>query len=243
MFKSQSMSHIINTPSDVTYETETVISDDDSNSNGHGSCINNFEKYNKKDKTVRSDNGILTFLSNEISLGLTPELAKLKNNAKITSENKKELCRRVNGVTKFNVHFSEVVIREYPYEIGDNPSSKKGPSLSMKWSYVKEQTCTLTSYEQSKSQMNKRSMQELLIPLQRRMDILREAGYSRSQIIQFTKNVDITRRHRRRTLETLNMSHVEEMTEQIGRQAINILTFGRKHRHEKKYLKQALSFY
>lgn len=149
---------------------------------------------------------------------------------------------QVNPSPRRSVTFSDIIIREYPYEIGDNPGSRTGPALTLKWNYVNERTFTVDGYEKSRPYDYRRLFHEMLIPPSVRMEILRTAGYSRAEIIKGTRIVNIVRSQRRRTLDMLKSSDIEELSEKIARKTINILTLGTRKRKEKKYISDALSF-
>eukprot|EP01082_Thalassiosira_pseudonana_P003336 g3571.t1 g3571 contig12:2345064-2346452(+) len=50
-----------------------------------------------------------------------------------------------------NVSFNSVAVREYDRTIGDNPSCRSGPPLSLDWSYSKASERNLDAYEEERS--------------------------------------------------------------------------------------------
>jgi hypothetical protein len=146
-----------------------------------------------------------------------------------------------NGIDgKANVTFTDITIREYPYEIGDNPSSFSGPPISIQWEYQNEQTVSIDQYETMAP--TRRKGREMLLPADIRTKLLRETGYSLLQIRKETRNVNIARQQRRRTLAQLEMEHVHELSEKITRSTLNVLSFGMRKRKEKEYLSHACAY-
>ena len=77
------------------------------------------------------------------------------------------------------------------------------------------------------------------IPRSTRENMLRNAGYSRGEILEALRDVNIARRKRRRTIEAMNLSSVHEFKERVVRGSLNLtLNRGRKAR-ERKYLEEA----
>jgi hypothetical protein len=140
-----------------------------------------------------------------------------------------------NGARK--VRFSTLTILEFEYDIGDNPTPRSGPSVTIQWKPHSEVVLPVDTYERAVAQIRKG--RSLLIPAGVRLEMLLQAGCSRGQIIRETRPVNIARTQRRRTIATLGLSEFHEMSEMVSRKTKNILTFGMLKRKEKEYLTQS----
>lgn len=135
---------------------------------------------------------------------------------------------------KKKVLFSTVSIREFAIDIGDNPTPRSGPSITIQWRHHSSHTISVDEYEQSIP--GKRKGRQMLIPAPVRLEMLVRAGYSHSQIIRETKPVNIARTQRQRTIATLGLSELHEVSEKISRSTKNILSLGLLKRKENDYL-------
>ena len=131
---------------------------------------------------------------------------------------------------KSRVGFTHVTIRDYPRSIGDNPASTSGPSISIGWKHEAECTIPLDEFEENRAP--RRLGREMIIPAQIREDLLRQEGYSRAEIMQCMKELNIIRGQRRRTYETLHLQSLQLLSERISRKAWNVLTLGEYKRKE-----------
>lgn len=142
-----------------------------------------------------------------------------------------------NNSSSSNVQFSQLQIREYPIEIGDNPGAASGPSLSIGWSHFSEVELSIDEYESQRP--HRRFRLEMLVPPDTRFERLRSAGFSRKEIMSATRPVNIIRQQRRRTRETLQLQPLYEMNEKVGRKAIQLLTMGKRKKEEKDLLNRS----
>ena len=134
------------------------------------------------------------------------------------------------------VQFSTVTIRSYPIVIGDNPSSLAGPPLSIAWHHESEYTIGVHDYEEQRPE--RRKGREMIIPLSMRMHKLKAAGFAQSEILQYTRPVNIARNQRKRTEATLQLIALHEFFEAASRKIRDLLDLGRRKRRERKFLKQ-----
>jgi hypothetical protein len=139
-------------------------------------------------------------------------------------------------VPKLTVRFSTITIRDYPRSIGDNPASSCGPSISMGWEHESEVSVPIDAYEENRGP--RRRGREMIIPVQLREEILRNAGYSRAEIMKCTRDINIARGQRRRTYDTLHLQSIQLLTERITRKAWNVLTLGEHKRKERAILQE-----
>lgn len=132
------------------------------------------------------------------------------------------------------VQFSNLSILEFGIDIGDNPTPKSGPSITIQWKNHSIHIVSVDEYE--KASTSRRRGRELLIPPAERLAKLLRAGYKHRQIISETRPVNIVRTQRRKTLATLSSFELHEMSEKISRTTKNILSFGLLQRKEKEFL-------
>jgi hypothetical protein len=132
------------------------------------------------------------------------------------------------------VRFGNVSIRQYSVIVGDNPGGHAGPPLSIGWEHDDEVTLDVLEYEQQRPP--RRKGREMLVPVDVRVERLRDAGYSRSDIVALTKPVNLARTQRRRTLETLHLQPLYQLHEKLSRKTLLLLTGGRRKRSERKLL-------
>jgi len=103
------------------------------------------------------------------------------------------------------VLFDKVTIVEYGLMLGDNPSVRSGPPITMVTAHNKEQHVALDDYENLRLPQ-KRSKNDLYIdPFDREL-ILRRAGYSFSAIERATEEAKKTQRKRAQTNKLVHRS-------------------------------------
>eukprot|EP00545_Synedropsis_sp_CCMP1620_P014057 CAMPEP_0119005390 /NCGR_PEP_ID=MMETSP1176-20130426/1691_1 /TAXON_ID=265551 /ORGANISM="Synedropsis recta cf, Strain CCMP1620" /LENGTH=321 /DNA_ID=CAMNT_0006957189 /DNA_START=49 /DNA_END=1014 /DNA_ORIENTATION=+ len=130
-----------------------------------------------------------------MSMGLkgclsTSNLASLDSNNNNNTSKKSSIKR--------NVSFHQVQIRSYERALGDNPSVRAGPAISLGWQYNETQPIEFEDYETNRPQA--RTRQQLLIPRQVREDMLRnDCGVTQQELLSAVKKTNITRNQRRTT--------------------------------------------
>lgn len=129
---------------------------------------------------------------------------------------------------KRNVSFSSLEIRSYNVTLGDAATSN-GPPVSLDWQYdPQSQVIEIDTYENHKTP---RSRQELVMPASHRKYLLmREAGFTRSEIQRAIDEAKMTAKRRERTKKTLHLQPLEEALEGTKRK---IRRFIRKNSSEK----------
>jgi hypothetical protein len=85
----------------------------------------------------------------------------------------------------------------------------------------------------------RRSGGQMNIPPNVREEMLRNAGFSRGEIQEATRSVNIARGRRKRTIEVMNLSPFHEFTEKIFRGSRNLTINRGKKKEERTYLKRA----
>lgn len=94
------------------------------------------------------------------------------------------------------VRFSSVNVRDYSLCLGDNPSVSRGVPISLDWHYNEQRSVELDSYELDRSDSRRSSREELKLPSLRRIQLLKRLGYSRGEINEQTKEVNIAKQRR-----------------------------------------------
>ena len=120
---------------------------------------------------------------------------------------------------------------------GDNPGGFRGPPLSIEWVAQNKVKMTLAQYEHGRPP--RRTGAQMNIPASCREEMLRDAGYSRGEIQEALRDVNIARRRRKRTIEAMQLTPVHEFSERVIRSSLN-LTFKRfQKKREREYIKEA----
>jgi hypothetical protein len=135
--------------------------------------------------------------------------------------------------TEHRVRFSSVQIREYPICIGDNPSSTRGPPITLGWDYATEKELSIEESERKW----KRTPQGLLLSELKRMVRLHNSGFHSSEIQRATSNVNDDRSRRRETIEGLKWAKAHECAETVMRAILNATTKRGEKKRERELLK------
>ena len=146
--------------------------------------------------------------------------------------------RRRKVVIAGGVAFGTCEIREYPMTLGDNPGGNWGPPLTISWDF--QSTVILAVDEFETEHPSRRTSSQMIIPIKLREDILMKAGFTRGEIQAGLKQVNLNRNRRKRTIELLHLTTLQEMAEKAARTASNILFRRKKKTSERMYLKQAM---
>lgn len=94
-----------------------------------------------------------------------------------------------------SVRFSRVVVRDYSLCLGDNPSVSRGVPISIDWGYDKERTFDINNYECNRCAL-RRTSEELKLPSLQRIKLLKDLGYSRSELNEQAKKIEQVRQKR-----------------------------------------------
>lgn len=86
----------------------------------------------------------------------------------------------------------------------DNPGTPFGPPLAVAWEQQASYEFNLEEYEATKPAGRTKS--ECSLPPSVRTEILRRSGYSRMEIVQLTKPVNIVRARRKATAQSLRLA-------------------------------------
>ena len=132
-------------------------------------------------------------------------------------------------------HCSE--FKMYPMTLGENPAGLEGPPISIEWEPSASHVWNVDDYEEAKKEKNNtcRSLQEMRMPADYRISILRKAGFSMTAIIANKRLMGKLRIERAETRRLLYQSSSHEKVEKIRRGLKNLLHSGKK-REERKFL-------
>lgn len=128
-----------------------------------------------------------------------------------------------SGARRRSISFAQVHIREYERVLGDNPSVRSGPPLSIGWRHAPDPiSMTLDDYEEGRGEP--RSSAEYLVPKRDREDLLKEqAGVRHREMIETIRAVNKEKQRRRKTVINLGMMKSEERVEGAKRKIKKIL--------------------
>ena len=108
-----------------------------------------------------------------------------------------------------SVQFGSLTIRNYEVQLGDHPSCSNGVPVSIGWRYNELNPICIEKYE-AWMKDKRRSRSEFHLPRTHRESILKEYGYSRSQMTEATKQVAKIKKQRRASLKTTPITRLQE---------------------------------
>ena len=108
-----------------------------------------------------------------------------------------------------SVQFGSLTIRNYEVQLGDHPSCSNGAPVSIGWRYNELNPICIEKYE-AWMKDKRRSRSEFHLPRTHRESILKEYGYSRSQMTEATKQVAKIKKQRRASLKTTPITRLQE---------------------------------
>lgn len=123
------------------------------------------------------------------------------------------------------VRFSSVDVRDYSLCLGDNPSVSRGVPISLDWHYNEQRSVELDSYELDRSDSRRSSIAELKLPSLQRIQLVKSLGYSRAEINEQTKEVQLAKQRRfstRRGVE--RQDRVKKLVRHMFKFSCNILS-------------------
>jgi len=113
--------------------------------------------------------------------------------------------------TTSNVSFDRVSIREFPRCVGDNPSVKAGPPMSMGWDHQHQEEHCLDEYEKCRSSFKKDSVRRI-----NGVERIEMLAFSWSASLEeMTKACEETEIIRRQRVETMTKSKSRERIEAL----------------------------
>ncbi len=164
---------------------------------------------------LTSTDGYSTILNKNDILPILPLITKKPSLKKISSIGTGMSHKTLSdGNLQRTVSFSNLSIREYPPAISDNPSCSFGPPVQLDWDYEAEATHTIDGYEESR-QPRRASRDLLLSYYDRRFLLIKQAGYSRSEVKEAIKAAERVKRERMLTDLFLPAQAFDETMENI----------------------------
>jgi hypothetical protein len=121
------------------------------------------------------------------------------------------------------VCFSNVEIRPYQRILGDNPSSRSGPSVSIDWNYDLSNVLSMSVKEYEKQKVPKK---KLVMSRRERENLLHSLGYTQHQIAASVRKTIKIQNQRRQTINNLFTAELEESFEKMkgGLKKVNCFT-------------------
>lgn len=124
-----------------------------------------------------------------------------------TSTSSLKSCMKSEPTTspmmKKNVKFSSIEIKEHPRVLGDNPSVKKGPALSLGWYKPKTGRILKYSIDEFERRRETERRKSVFVSASARHRLLMEAGFTQQEIYLARKEASDIRRSRRDQNELL----------------------------------------
>lgn len=148
------------------------------------------------------------------------EQKKLRS-VSLYKERRKERLQEA-GLSKLQVSFDTLHIREYPIILGANPAVSQGPPLEIDWKHQDEETWKIDLYE--KTRPDRRTYLEMNIPMELRIQILSKTGESIKNMNIRAKEMKAIRIKRLETSQSLYRSKTHERVEMVGRALRNFFT-------------------
>lgn len=103
-----------------------------------------------------------------------------------------------------NVSFGTIEIQVYPMVLGDNPSTRRGPSVELDWNVMSRYTIhDLDLYESLKPPP--REMGEFAMSSEMRTNLLIESGHSLREIRELTKQRNLLKRKKNSSKKLSNL--------------------------------------
>ena len=182
---------------ELVYSYQLIKKQDQSSSCGSSSANGN-KSSSKKLKSATT----ASVLSNPITTNISKATVKKEGiNDVIEKMSPKKSSK------KKTVSFDLIEVREHPRILGDNPSAKKGPPLSLGWYEPADGRIlrySVDEYERRRfgkhrndpSQMKKKSV-EIISPTERQRMLLQDVGVTPSEIFEARKEVSKIRKSRR----------------------------------------------
>ena len=114
------------------------------------------------------------------------------------------------------VRFSSIEFRQYVRILSDNPSTSSGPPIGLGWEFIPEDTTRidLDLYERGCDGL-RRSGSKLILPRDLREKMLREVGYSRSEISNAIRNVTKVKKRRNISFQNHKYDPINERLETV----------------------------
>lgn len=212
--------------------------------------LENKRRDSKVDTTPLKLNGIdsiKVYLQDEklqrSSIYKTPTFVEDLERSLASAKTATNSCKNSESSVDEKVRFNHVTIYEFSIILGDN-IGRSGPPVTVDWEHFNStESIPIDSYEQCRCWGRRRTQQEMYLSPVLREAILRNNGYSRSEINKGHKAANIVRRQRRSTLRNLYFMPVHEKVEKAQRFVHNAATLGHAKRKERRFLRKHVPNY
>ena len=145
---------------------------------------------------------------------------------KSKGQNSSPKCSKRRTESK-TVRFSTVEIREYGIVLGDHPgrslSPTNGPSISLSWSYNRLQPFSIIAYEQAKSTDQVHTINNKALSSFEREDMLKEYGFSRSEMEESVKSKNLIKDQRRRSRKPMTGDRLRLAIKNVMKKSFKLL--------------------
>ena len=155
-------------------------------------------------------------LGTSISLPDTKTIPMLVQDA--TSTATTAITTITKKVTRRQVHFQDIEIRRYPMILGDNPSCRIGPPVSLGWEFESLPTMTVDDYEVYRTTHPRKSHLHLMIlNYYQRTGIMERSGVDPKDVQTVERQVAKIQRQRQHTAWMAPLFRVEDIARSAGR--------------------------
>mmetsp|Transcript_41443 Transcript_41443/g.48321 ORF Transcript_41443/g.48321 Transcript_41443/m.48321 type:complete len:290 (-) Transcript_41443:84-953(-) len=124
--------------------------------------------------------------------------------------------RKPISVEDLSVTFSSVQMRVHRIQLGDNPSVRSGPALTVSWDHCPHfgtRTLPIDDYDNAR-RSNRRSLSDLVLPRQERTRLVRLSGHSKTEIRKAIKATNIIRQRRKSRNSSPYLVEIHDMISQ-----------------------------
>lgn len=116
-----------------------------------------------------------------------------------------------------HVAFGDVELRRYFITLGDNPSCRIGPPVSLGWEYEEFTTLPVDDYETIRQPKRRSRLHQLVLNMYQRQGIMNRIGIDPEEIESIEKEMKRIQRQRSITAALAPFSKVEEVMASAGR--------------------------
>jgi hypothetical protein len=125
--------------------------------------------------------------------------------------------------TRKSVTFDKVTLLEFPMELGDNPCCSSGVPVQLGWNAQAISTHYVQTFDMLRQPKRRTSRKELVMNIEKRANIVLNAGYSLHEIAAAALEVEAIRNSRRASLKTQGWERMVTMLESTGRVPVDVM--------------------
>mmetsp|Transcript_26373 Transcript_26373/g.55127 ORF Transcript_26373/g.55127 Transcript_26373/m.55127 type:complete len:303 (-) Transcript_26373:105-1013(-) len=143
---------------------------------------------------------------------------------------------------KKSVSFSTAHYHVHATAMGDNPACLEGYPLTIDWKRLSTTLVDLTlhphDHPSAPEQVPKRSYTDLRLSARERERVLRAAGYTKAQLVQLGRPVNIDRARRSRTMETMSLHPLQDALKRASKSLSKSLCTNKTELQRRAYYKE-----